>query len=768
MAKDFLNVTPSATSKQCVLPLPIIGKDDRITIEQIRYMLLDVIGDKYIFARADGSGLPVEFTRAYLARLNALGAIHHEIDYFLPEHLRKQPVRVAADLALPTISPAQRGRVDVRYAFVMATQFLKDHHSLKITDEHLKAAMPQIREIAAYYLLEDVSPELAARISAWQKGEGKKPNASSLPPTPPAMAASTIRNWRKLYNAGGKCALIDKAAKQGNFQSYYTPEENALLMKTVSETYLTRQRKSQEIARLAVRDVFKEENESREKEGKKPLRIPGRQAVRNCIHRIDKFVVVVARFGAEEAMKRMRVHKGRVEYSRPFERVEMDEWQVDLISIMARGQLFQLFTPEELEVLGLNDSKGRWWLVMAIDCRTRCIVGMALTKNPKATAAVHCLRMVVSDKGVFSDAVGALSAWSQFGKPEVLATDNGAAFKSTVFTNACTELGIHALKTIAGQPSMRGRIERVFNTMAVNLMPRLSGRTFGKALDRNGDDGEDRACLDTNDLCFALVRWIVDIYHRTPHEGLGGLTPLEQWELDLEQGNYPLHAAPLKEEKLAAFGVLDERKVVNGGITVLGIRYTSPELGDWFLSKGSKMVQVRWNDQDLGTVSVFLDGAWVEAEAEFDRFHGVDAQTWITACRKLRKRDPKRKQWDEDVVFRAIKDISAMNAHRQLAYGILDKAHTPETLKALRQDAIQGINPTRRPKALPELVEVDDGYGRSIMPVEPAATGFQSAGDDPERATAPKKKRAARADVKKSASPVTPPLSDDSDWTFKK
>lgn len=230
--------------------------------------------------------------------------------------------------------------------------------------------------------------------------------------------------------------------------------------------------------------------------------------------------------------------------SRPLERVEIDEWQIDLMSIMSRAGLMSLLTAEELEQLGLDDSKTRWWLAVAIDCRTRVILGMILTREPRADAAIACLRMVTSDEGYISDATGATARWSQSGKPEMLVCDNGSSFRAINFTDACNDLGISMTRTIAGVPTMRGTIERVFQTCALDLLPRLKGRTISNVVRRGDHPSEARACLNPGVPCVALVRWIVDIYHNTPHEGLGGRTPLAQWEADHRDGNCPLQAAP--------------------------------------------------------------------------------------------------------------------------------------------------------------------------------------------------------------------------------
>jgi putative transposase len=264
-----------------------------------------------------------------------------------------------------------------------------------------------------------------------------------------------------------------------------------------------------------------------------------------------------------------------------------------------------VFGEEHLKALGLDGEKARWWLVAAIDCRTKICLGMKLTRDPSSSAARECLRMVVSDKGEWSDSVRACCAWSHAVVPEVLAADNGPGFKAHVFQDACLDLQMTVLRTIGGIPGMRGTIERLFHTAALGLMPRLAGRTFSNPRERAGYPAEDRACLDAEDVGFALVRWIVDIYHNTPHEGLGGRTPLEQWDVDMESGNYPLRGLPDNRSKRLAFGNRLQRTVSREGITVMGVRYHSDDLRRFYTHPGSKRVEVRWDQTDLGAIEVY-------------------------------------------------------------------------------------------------------------------------------------------------------------------
>lgn len=81
------------------------------------------------------------------------------------------------------------------------------------------------------------------------------------------------------------------------------------------------------------------ENDKRNEEGRLVIHTPGRDAIRRAIKKLDPFRVMVARHGREYAIKKLRpVNKG-LEVSRPGERVEMDEWCIDLQSIIHSANL---------------------------------------------------------------------------------------------------------------------------------------------------------------------------------------------------------------------------------------------------------------------------------------------------------------------------------------------------------------------------------------------------------------------------------------------
>jgi len=385
-------------------------------------------------------------------------------------------------------------------------------------------------------------------------------------------------------------------------------------------------------------------------------------------------------------MKKLRPVGTGLDISRPGERVEMDEWKIDLVSIIDSANLREILGPEIMDAIGLDKKKSRWWLSAAIDRRTRIMFGAILTRNPTSSAARECLRMVVSDKSAVSEAVGAVTPWTQAVVPETLVTDNGAAYKSELFTTCCLDLQVASLRTIAGMPGMRGTIERAFLTAALDLMPRLKGRTFSNPQERGDYKAKDRACLDAENVAYVLMRWIVDIYHNSPHEGLGGRTPLEQWEADMADGNYPLRALPDTRSKRLAFGNATRRKVSSEGVVVMGIHYHSHVLAAHFLERETQQVDLRWDPDDLGAIDAFIDGAWIELNAVHDRFKGVNLHVWIKARKALRADSASRKTWNRDTVFKAIDSIENLVQNSSVLFGVMDTSLSDARLEQIEKD----------------------------------------------------------------------------------
>lgn len=688
-----------------------IGRHDRVTIEGRSFRWAGDSGSDVLLRPDSEGGLTEMFSRGVLSQLSAHGKIRHDVDFHLPKAMRVANHPAPANFSLACLSPEHRKRVKVRHAMVQAVEEMVAEGLIGNNDKEIASNLAEIATRASAYLIDTASGrEMEDDQERRDGGTPRKRKSGKTTEVVIPPHASTLRKSVAGFRKDGMAYLVDNLSCSGNRSSHFRSEEHTLLMATIMSSYLTLERKSVKATVSDVAIAFGDANKLRAVEGLTLLRIPKREAVRTAIRKLDKAYVMFARYDGEEALKRLRpVGKG-LEVERPLQRVEMDEWRINLMSIIHSAGLQTVFGEGLLKSVGLDKDTGRWWLVAAIDCRTRIILGMKLTRDPTTSAAQSCLRMVLSDKGQWADAVGAQTPWFHCGVSEMLVTDNGSAFKAHLFSSCCAAIGTTLLRTIAGAASMRGTIERFFQTAAINLLPRLKGRTFANVLEKGTYPSEQRACLDADSLCFALVRWIVDIYHNSPHEGLGGRSPLEQWEADMADGNFPKHSAPDTRTRRLAFGVHSTRKVRKSGITVLGVRYNSEALAAWCLHHGPKDVELRWDAENIGAIEVCLDGNWFEVPSVFERFDGVNAQVWLKVRRDLRAKSPGRKQWDEETVLRAIDDIEMMSARRSLAFGIVDTTVTPTQMSNFEKTLFDGFEVSGVRTTRPE----DGGFGRRI------------------------------------------------------
>lgn len=190
--------------------------------------------------------------------------------------------------------------------------------------------------------------------------------------------------------------------------------------------------------------------------------------------------------------------------------------------------------------------------------------------------------------------------------------------------------------------------------------------------------------------------------------------------MDHADGNFPLCAAPDARARRLAFGVPLRRVATKAGITVLGLRYHSEALAHHVIDRGAGFVDIRWDSEDIGVIEVLIAGEWREVSAVHDGFGGTNAWTWSAARRALRATTPKRKDWEEDVVRRAVEAIKAMNTERSLQFRLIDKPLDAKGVAAMESQLFDGFVVT---ETAPKTRACDDGHGVSILPHAPEADG---------------------------------------------
>lgn len=105
------------------------------------------------------------------------------------------------------------------------------------------------------------------------------------------------------------------------------------------------------------------------------------------------------------------------------------------------------------------------------------------------------------------------------GRPIKLVVDNGAAYRAQTLQGICARLGIHLIHCRPYAPEGKGKLERWHRTCRDQFLSEL----------------DERLITGLDDLNARLWAWLEQVYHRRPHAGLGGMTPLARYQQDLPQ-----------------------------------------------------------------------------------------------------------------------------------------------------------------------------------------------------------------------------------------
>ncbi len=103
------------------------------------------------------------------------------------------------------------------------------------------------------------------------------------------------------------------------------------------------------------------------------------------------------------------------------------------------------------------------------------------------------------------------------GVPIKLVVDNGAAYRAHTLHGICARLGIHLIHCRPYAPEGKGKLERWHRTCRDQFLTEI----------------DERRITDLDDLNARLWAWLEQVYHRTPHAGLDGVTPLARYQQDL-------------------------------------------------------------------------------------------------------------------------------------------------------------------------------------------------------------------------------------------
>ena len=663
-----------------------------------------------LFLRAEGEpSAPVEAFD--LAAINALRR-SNQWRYYPSLETQNLKLRLSKEQGFALSNASQKDREKAIFIFmeIMAVRELRDAGEIVLTPQSLAENWDKFTDILN-------NREKARYLCGRVLRAGEK-----LPLREPHKPATLLKKAKHLQLHQFDIGCLLPRYGKGKSDNGRLSAETELFISDFIRSYADPdQPKKAQIARLCVAAIEKE-NVRRRETGEPELQACARSVERR-IEQLDPFETACFREGVDEARRRFASTKRGVPAQYPLERVELDAWKVDLRTFFARLGILDQLPKQVREAI----PKGRRWIYAAIDCATRVVVGLRIAETPSAEEARKAINMAFVDKTDFAKAVGAESHWAYFGGVHQLACDTGSDFISDDFTVAVSTCGTIMLFPPVKVPELRGRIERLFGTMAQQLMPQLTGRTFSNINERGDYPTQERVVLDDDDLLRILVLYVVDHYHHQPHGGLAGQTPANRLAQLVE--TFGISEPPDINTRRVAFGIEFERKPSKTGVVVYCNHYSCPELEAFWRTYPRRSVRVRIDPANIGAVSVQIDQAWYQADAvNGEELEGVTLPEWIQGLRDIRKKHASEALLTLELRNATIVKIKAINMAARKRAQLLPTEISEARLKELERRLCAGTmfdHPQTPPVQSDEVP-----FGRKVHPHIPDVENREPGGKD--------------------------------------
>ncbi len=645
---------------------------DRLTVDALMYQNPVACEQGYTLDRVGRLQETIFFSFKEFRELLKRADVLLEPNYFLTERQKLRETGITNTIS--NLPEETRAETMWRYAYVTTFLALWRAGKAQKTEYSAKNWLPEIES--------HVNSMARSEQDGWLPKRAGKKRVNRVAP-----CSRTLLEWGRRFEKS-ECsvlALVPRTFRSGNWKDRFTLEELRFLGQCIGD-YLTRSRLSKRRVAENTKSKFEAENARRAELGMRPLKVPSKRKVEREIAKLDPYTTYAQRHGVDAANRKFMLYETGLDVSYPMERIEIDEWKVDLITILAERGALDNLSPEQLAAL----PRGRRWLYLAIDAATRCVLGMRLCVEPNAEDAIALLADVTQDKSSLAAAAGCHSDWGQYGGLKTVATDLGAAFVDNRFRAAVFDAGGSPETPTGGLPQLRAQVERIFGTFGTDLMPGLAGRTFSNPKERGDYPSEEMAAITDDQLMQMLILYVADVYHNRPHAGLEGETPNNCWKrLGKEKGVVPDVPERIRRR---AFGKPQNRKVSGRGVRVFGVDYTCAALRHFHLHSHETHVDLRVDLNDIGWIMVRIGEEWFPATALQMCFDGVSYDEWEAAARQLRLKYREEAALHESTVVEALEKISRVNATAEATIGVALRSVTPAGLRRGEEDLFVGLS----------------------------------------------------------------------------
>lgn len=663
-----------------------LGPSDRIAIDGKILRDPKRAPQGYVF-RDDKARNVVEYSDVDIAEAVDGGRIRVDRDYYAPAQWRSRALH--CDPPTDELDDEQKRQLHWRVRFCQ--EFLRMERKKRATrDRHSMAkAIAEINQT--------LSRRRPRRVNA------KLKNDHTIGPP----STRTLLRWLKKYeaNSGGELNLRYLYRRMGNKHPRFDTATYTIMNRHAA-AYAHETRPTIQKCYDAFTDEMKRTNQERQSQNLPRLCVPSRTKFASVIRAQNRFEQVAKREGLATAQKRFYAAKGGLDVTHPLERVEIDEWNVPLFSLLSDQRIFEQLSPDEIKKL----ERTRFWVTVIVDVATRYVLSIILSPTPSPKSALKALKIAMSDKTRIAKAYGASSAWEGRGLPFLLAADNGASLIDADFRETVVRLGITILYTLAGLPQLRATIEREFRTLTLEAIAPFTGRTFENPVRRGDYPAEARAALTVEELAQALTLAVVDVYHNKPHSGLYGETPLNAWRRLVERYGAP--PPPDRLKMIVEFGIAARAKTGVEGVRHANFWYHSVHLQQHRMRHGDGYVEIRTDPDLLDAIAVKIGEDWVLVPAVDQELSTVSLLEWKRESAYLRKLFASQAEVSRPIVMEAVEKLRAIGEHAIARAGITPTLVSDGALRAAAENTLIGFS----------IVDPADG----IRPPEETPSGFLS------------------------------------------
>jgi putative transposase len=481
-----------------------------------------------------------------------------------------------------------------------------------------------------------------------------------------AIGLEVFQRHRRQYATGGIAALVDKrsvrrCAPTGRVDERYVEAFRRVLAENTNASTGT----STRLKRLVDKAVEAEH-------GQTVVRIPSQPTFDRLRRRMGE-----ARHATGSARTRRSLDNqpegpfGAIAATRPGEWMQIDS------------------TPFDVAVRLDDDVSGRVELTALVDVRTRSVAAAVLRPTTKAVDAALLLAKAMTPEPMrpgwpqaIAMAFSALpyqvmrsiddrldnAAARPVIVPENIVCDQGKAYMSTTFLNACRTFGISLQPAHPFTPTDKPIIERTLESVKTLFGQYVTGYV-GSSIEHRGRNADHDAVFSLIELQDLLDEWIVTGWQNRKHDGLRDplnptrvMTPNEMYAASLSTAGYM--PVPLTAEDYISLHPSQPRTINSYGVKIDHRVYDSDELNPYRgQPSGVKELKDRWavhyDPYDVTRVWIHNhhDGGWITAY--WRQLHSTpqpfgDA-AWQYARRVVAERGINGP--DEDTITAAVDDL---------------------------------------------------------------------------------------------------------------